>query len=88
MGGIRRRRERSLLDIYDFEGIENLSDLKRVQLIAVLDLLMLDNSVSRNRALIYATEAALRAKESGEFEERLTEIERTMNPRLRSGRRS
>ena len=69
LGGLRRKREATLSSAYDLEGLETVSDIRRVVEIATLDTLGMDNSVSRNRTLLYAAQTALKALEAGEMEE-------------------
>jgi len=94
LGGIRRRRERTVSGAYEFEGLESVPSIRRVLEIAVLDTLGLENSIARGRALIAAVLAAAKLLEAGEHEERLEALEATLVPRVghqpeppKSGRR-
>ena len=75
LGGLRRRREHALAGAYDVEGLEDVTQLRRVLKIAMLDLLELKNSVPRNRALIGVVGVGAKLLEIGEFEERLRALE-------------
>ncbi|MCJ7510133.1 MAG: DUF5763 domain-containing protein [Dehalococcoidia bacterium] len=87
LGGLRRRREKAVSGAYDFEGLGDVGQVRRLLEIAVLDTLSLENSVARSRTLAYLAQVALKTLEVGEFEERLEALEATMGPRLRTGRR-
>ena len=52
-----------------------MSDIRRLIEIAVLDTLGLENSVARNRTIAYLVQVALKALETGEFEERIEALE-------------
>lgn len=75
LGGLRRRKERAVSAVYEFEGLQTIGDIRRVLHIAVIDTLRLENSVARARALAYLARVALRAVEMGEHEERLRALE-------------
>jgi hypothetical protein len=87
LGGLRRRREKTVSGAYDFEGLGDVGQVRRLLEIAVLDTLSLENSVARSRTLAYLAQVALKTLEVGEFEARLEALEATMGPRLRRGRR-
>ena len=78
LGGLRRKREATLSGAYDLDGIETVNDIRRVVEIATLDTLSMDNSVSRNRTLLYAAQTALKALEVGEVADRLEALEQAM----------
>ena len=75
LGGLRRRREVAVSGAYEFNGLSNVSDIRRLIEIAVLDTLGLENSVARNRTLAYLAQVALKSLEAGEFEYRLSVLE-------------
>ena len=50
LGGLRRR-EGALEGAYDFPGLKNVTDIRRYLEIAALDLLGLENSISRANAM-------------------------------------
>ena len=85
LGGLRRRKEKVVEGSYAIEGLENISQVRRLVEIAVLDTLALENSIARSRALIAAASTAVKLLEAGEFEERLDALEETV--RSRAGRR-
>jgi hypothetical protein len=83
LGGLRRRREKTVSGAYDFEGLADVGQVRRLLEIAVLDTLSLENSVARSRTLAYLAQVALKALEVGEFDERLDALERLVAPRLK-----
>jgi hypothetical protein len=70
LGGLRRRRERTITTVYELEGLGSVDGIRRVLDIAVADALGLENSVARSRVLIAAAMAATRLLEIGEIETR------------------
>jgi hypothetical protein len=88
LGGLRRRREKAVSGAYDFEGLADVGQVRRLLEIAALDTLSLENSVARSRTLAYLAQVALKALEVGEFEQRLDALERLVAPRLeKAGKR-
>jgi hypothetical protein len=67
---------------YDFEGLNDVRQVRRLLEIAVLDALGLENSIARSRTLAYLAQVALKALEVGELEERVRELESVLFPRL------
>jgi len=78
LGGLRRKREATVLVAYDFEGLETLAGIRRLIQVAVIDTLSLDNSVARNRTLTYLAMAALRTLEVGDLQERINALEQAV----------
>jgi hypothetical protein len=87
LGGLRRRRERTLQGAYEIEGLESVAQIRRLLEVAVMDALGLENSISRTRALVSCVMAAAKLLETGELEARLEAVEAALGPRLvREGR--
>jgi hypothetical protein len=84
LGGLRRRKERTLAAAYDLGGLEGVGGPRRLLEIAAMDLITLNNSVPRNRALISAVGALLELLKTGDLEERLQALEAILAPRLRA----
>ncbi len=84
LGGLRRRREKTVAAAYDLEGLGSIEQVRRLLEIAMLDTLGLENSVARSRTLAYLAQVALKALEVGEFQERLRALEAAMGPRLQA----
>ena len=75
LGGLRRRRERTLVHAYDIEGLASVAALRRLLEIAALDVLSLENSVARSRTLVAVVTAGSKLLEVGELEARLAALE-------------
>ncbi len=75
LGGLRRRREKTVSGAYDFAGLGSIEAVRRILEIAAIDALGLENSVARARVLIAAALAAAKLLETGELEERLATLE-------------
>ena len=78
LGGLRRKREATLYGVYDFEGLETVSSIRRLIEVAVLDTLGMENSMSRSRTLAYLAQVALRTLEVGDLEKRLSVLEQAV----------
>jgi hypothetical protein len=75
LGGLRRRREKTVSSAYDFAGLGTIESIRRILEIATIDALGLENSIARSRVLISAALAAAKLLEVGELEERLSVLE-------------
>src|SRR5687767_14949494 len=75
MGGLRRKKEGTVASAFDFAGLDDVHDIRRLIEIAVLDMLTLENSIQRGRVLAYLAQTALKAKEVGEVQDRLQTLE-------------
>ena len=82
LGGLRRRREKTVQGAYEFDGLNSIEDVRRILEIAVMDTLGLENSVARSRTLAYLAQSALKVFEFREFDDRLQALESMMLPRL------
>jgi hypothetical protein len=88
LGGLRRRREKTVSGAYEFDGLADVAQVQRLLEIACLDTLSLENSVARSRTLAYLAQVALKALEVGELGERIDALERLVAPRLeKTGKR-
>ena len=87
MGGIRRRREGTVVGAYELDGLDDVAGLRRVLDVVVVDALSLENSVARLRVLTAVVQVGARLLEVGELEARLVMLEVAMRPRLESGSR-
>jgi hypothetical protein len=86
LGGRRRKRESTISAAFDFEGLDDVPKLRRLLEIVGVDLLGLENSIPRGRAIISLVQAAAKLLEVGEHEERLETIEAVLAPRRQNGR--
>lgn len=89
LGGLRRRKERTVEGAYDLDGLDDVQLARRWIKIAAVDTLAQENSIARSRTLAYLATVTLRAHEQTELEERLRAVEEAMKPRAsqRTGRR-
>ena len=81
LGGLRRRREKTVVGAYGIEGLDSVAAIRRILEIAVFDTLGLDNSLARSRTLIAAAQAATRLLEAGELEARIAALEAALESR-------
>ena len=84
LGGLRRRKEKVTSGAYDFEGLNDVRQVRRLLEIAALDALGLENSIARSRTLAYLAQVSLKALEVGELEERVRALEQLLGPRLQA----
>ena len=75
LGGLRRRREKTVSSAYEFAGLGTIESIRRILEIATIDALGLENSIARARVLIAAAMAAAKLLEVGELEDRLAVLE-------------
>ncbi len=78
LGGMRRRREATVLGDYDFQGLGSTGEIRRLLEVAALDTLSLENSVARARTLVAVSLAAVKLLEVGELEQRVDALERAV----------
>ncbi len=83
LGGLRRRREKTVATAYDVEGLGSVDNIRRLLEIAVVDTLGLENSVARSRTLAYLSAVAAKLLELEDLEGRLQALEETVEPRLK-----
>jgi hypothetical protein len=87
LGGLRRRREKTVAAAYDLDGLATLDQIRRLLEIAVMDTLGLENSIARSRVLAYLAQVALKVVEAADLQERVAALETAMGPRLAARRR-
>jgi hypothetical protein len=81
LGGMNRRKEKTLQAVYDIEGLESVPQIRRVLEHALNSELALENSHNRSRVLITVAGAAAKLLETGEFSDRLEALEGAIAPR-------
>ena len=81
LGGLRRKRERTVAGAYDLEGLASIAALRRILEVVAVDTLSLDNGIARSRALIALVGAAAKLIEVGEIEDRMTALETALAER-------
>lgn len=89
LGGLRRKRERALAEVYCLGELDTVSGARRLLDVAVTEALTIENSLARSRLLVSAVHAAARLLEVGELEQRIEALEGVLGPRLQqlSGRK-
>ena len=75
LGGLRRRKEGTIVLAYDLPGLETVAGIRRLLQIVSTDGLAMDNGVPRLRVLISTAVAATNLLKVGEIEERLAALE-------------
>jgi hypothetical protein len=75
IGGMHRRKAKSVATIYDFSGLRSIESAQRLLETAAVETLGLENSIQRNRTLIAAAAGAGKLIEAGDLEERLAVLE-------------
>jgi len=84
IGGLHRRKAKSVATIYDFSGLRSVESAQRLLETAALETLALENSIQRNRTLISAAAGAGRLIEAGDLEERLATLEAAVGSKERA----
>jgi hypothetical protein len=70
LGGLRRRKEKTVAVAYDLVGLRSVTDIQRVLDILLIDALSLENTPARGRLLNGLLTTALRLHELARFEQR------------------
>ena len=86
LGGQRRRREVTLIGVYDLDELDSVPHLRRLLTIAATDALSLENSIARGRLLVSVALGAAKLLEVGGLEERVRAIEATLQPSVERNR--
>ena len=86
LGGQRRRREVTLIGVYDLDELDSVPSLRRLLTIVATDALSLENSIARGRLIVSVVLAAAKLLEVGELEERVRSIEATLQPSVERNR--
>jgi hypothetical protein len=81
LGGLRRRREKTIVLAYELESLGTVEGILRVLDIASRDALGLENSIPRSRVLIGVAQAATRLLEVGELAARVAALEAALGQR-------
>ena len=75
IGGLHRRKAKSVATIYDFSGLRTIEGAQRLLETAAIETLALENSIPRNRTLISAAAGAGKLIDVGDHEERIRSLE-------------
>jgi len=75
VGGLKRRREKTVEVVYGLDGLDGVARLGRVLDFVILETLRLDNGLGRNRTLVLAVRAGMELLRSTDHEARLAALE-------------
>ena len=75
VGGLRRRREKTVEVLYDLDGTDGVTRIGRVLNLVILETLSLDNGLGRNRTLLLAVRAGMEFLRITDHEARLAALE-------------
>lgn len=84
MGGLHRRKKRTVATIYGFGGLGSIEDNQALLETIAVETLALENSIARNRALTSIVTAGAKLIELGDLAARVAAIEAALRPRQRS----
>ena len=88
MGGLHRRKKRTVATIYGFGGLRSIEDNQGLLETIAVETLGLENSIARNRALTAIVATGAKLIELGDLATRVAAIETALGPRRRSGEES
>lgn len=87
LGGLHRRKKKSVAAIYGFAGLRTISDSQTLLETAAIETLAIENSINRNRTLATFVATAAKLIELGELADRVAALEAAaMASRARSAR--
>ena len=75
LGGLRRKRESTISNAYQFKSLNSVDGIQRVVEVAIFDTLALENTIPRNRTLASLAQTALHTIEVGDIEARVEALE-------------
>ena len=82
LGGLRRRREKTIEGAYDLpDGLRSADAIRRVVEAVTFDLLGMESTIARANALLRAVGVAARLLETGELERRIADLEAALAAR-------
>ncbi len=84
LGGQRRRRESTLAGAYEVGPLNTVGGIRRALEIVTFDGLGTEISIGRGRLLISAVQALTKLLEVGELEQRVTDLELAVKPRIQA----
>ena len=75
LGGLHRRKKKSVAAIYGFAGLRTISDSQTLLETAAIETLAIENSINRNRTLATFVATAAKLIEVGELADRVAALE-------------
>src|ERR1035437_5655846 len=85
MGGLHRRKKRTVAAIYGFGGLRSIEDHQALLETVVIETMTLENSIARNNAVTRMILAGSKLIELSDLATRVAAIEATLGPQRRSG---
>jgi hypothetical protein len=84
MGGLHRRKKRTVATIYGFGGLRSIEDHQALLETVVIETMTLENSIARNSAVTRMIATGAKLIELGDLATRIAAIEATLGPQRRS----
>jgi hypothetical protein len=84
MGGLHRRKKRTVATIYGFGGLRSIEDHQALLETVVIETMALENSIGRNNAVTRMIATGAKLIELGDLATRVAAIEATLGPRRRA----
>ena len=84
MGGLHRRKKRTVATIYGFGGLRTIEDNQALLETVAVETLGLENSIARNRALTAIVATGAKLIELGDLASRIAAMEAALGPHRRS----
>ena len=84
MGGLHRRKKRTVATIYGFGGLRSIEDHQALLETITIETMALENSLARNSAVTRMIATGAKLIELGDLESRIAAIEATLGPERRS----
>jgi len=84
MGGLHRRKKRTVATIYGFGGLRSIEDHQALLETVVIETMTLENSIARNSAVTRMIATGAKLIELGDLASRIAAIEATLGHQRRS----
>ena len=84
MGGLHRRKKRTVATIYGFGGLRSIEDHQALLETVVIETMALENSIARNNTVTRMILAGAKLIELGALAGRIAAIEAALGPKRRS----
>ena len=85
LGGVHRRKEATLMEVYDLGDLGTIGGARRLLSIVALETLALPNSVPRNQTLVAVAKASVKVIEAADIADILAPYELPRGPDRRRG---
>jgi hypothetical protein len=84
MGGLHRRKKRTVATIYGFGGLRSIEDHQALLETVVIETMTLENSIARNNTVTRMIATGAKLIELGDLATRVAAIEAALGPKRRS----